>query len=200
MDSRYATHRAFIGGSGKQAWAEYLTYTREFSFDEKAAVEQYLMAKWGINNMEYTVLPKTAAVTMAPGTTLDMGGLTQTVKSFTGAGTVANGSLKTTGDLVATGNLTIQAVEGQTYTLSTGSGDMVTFTGAATGYFVQPQDGVDAASRFAVPKGLTVGFDRDGDFDVTIINAPTKWTLTAYGGAEATTYRIGRYPLRLYLR
>ena len=200
MDSRYAAHRAFIGGSGKQAWAEYLTYTREFSFDEKAAVEQYLMAKWGINNMEYTVLPKTADVTMKAGATLDMGGLTQTVKSFTGAGTVTNGSLKTTGDLVATGSLTIQSVEGQTYTLSTDRRDVVTFTGAATGYFVQPQADAAAASRFTVPNGLTVGFDRDGDFDVTIINAPNKWTLSAHVGAEATTYRIGSYPFRLYLR
>ena len=171
------------------------------SIEQRAAIESYLMQKWGCDDAEdHQILPKTADVTMKAGATLDMGGLTQTVKSFTGAGTVANGSLKTTGDLVATGSLTIQAVEGQTYTLSTGSGDMVTFTGAATGYFVQPQDGIDSASRFAVPNGLTVGFDRDGDFDVTIINAPAKWTLRAHVGAETTTYRIGRYPLRLYLR
>ena len=192
-----------INGNGGYIGAvgEIIGLDRVASIEQRAAIESYLMQKWGCDDaVNNQVLPKTAAVTMAPGTTLDMGGLTQTVKSFTGAGTVANGSLKTTGDLVATGNLTIQAVEGQTYTLSTGSGDMVTFTGAATGYFVQPQDGVDAASRFAVPNGLTVGFDRDGDFDVTIINAPAKWTLSAHVGAETTTYRIGNYPFRLYLR
>ena len=188
------------GYSFKGAMGEVIALNRNLSQAERKAMEGYLMVKWGVNQNAYNVIPAEADVTMAAGATLDMGGLTQTVASFAGAGTVANGSLKTTGDLVATGNLTIQAVEGQTYTLSTGSGDMVTFTGAATGYFVQPQDGIDSASRFAVPNGLTVGFDRDGDFDVTIINAPTKWTLTAYGGAEATTYRIGRYPLRLYLR
>ena len=171
------------------------------SIEQRAAIESYLMQKWGCDDAEdHQILPKTADVTMKAGATLDMGGLTQTVKSFTGAGTVANGSLKTTGDLVANGNLTIQAVEGQTYTLSTGRSDVVTFTGAATGYFVQPQDGAAAVSRIVVPNGLTVGFDRDGDFDVTIINAPTKWTLSAHVGAETTTYRIGSYPFRLYLR
>ena len=171
------------------------------SIEQRAAIEAYLMQKWGCDDAEdHQILPKTANVTMNAAATLDLGGLTQTVASFAGAGTVANGSLKTTGDLVATGSLTIQSVEGQTYTLSTDRRDVVTFTGAATGYFVQPQDGAAAASRFVVPNGLTVGFDRDGDFDVTIINAPAKWTLKAYDGAETTTYRIGSHPFRLYLR
>lgn len=175
--------------------------TDAISIEQRAAIESYLMQKWGCDDAEdHQILPKTANVTMNAAATLDLGGMAQTVASFAGAGTITNGSLKTTGDLVATGSLTVQAVEGQTYTLSTDRRDVVTFTGAATGYFVQPQADAAAASRFAVPKGLTVGFDRDGDFDVTIINAPAKWTLKAYDGAETTTYRIGSHPFRLYLR
>ena len=171
------------------------------SIEQRAAIEAYLMQKWGCDDAEdHQILPKTANVTMNAAATLDLGGMAQTVASFAGAGTIANGYLKTTGDFTATGSLTVQAVEGQTYTLSTSRGDRVTFTGAATGYAVQPQDGAGAASRFVVPNGITVGFDRDGDFDVTIINAPVKWTLKADVGAESTTYRIGSYPFQLYLR
>lgn len=191
MDSRYAAHRAFIGGSGKQAWAEYLTYTREFSFDEKAAVEQYLMAKWGINNMEYTVLPKTAAVTMAPGATLDMGGLTQTVKSFTGAGTVANGSLKTTGDFTVAGDLTVQATEGQEYTLAQNGSQTLTMTGDAKGYVLKVPDGAKEVCRVVVPDGLTYGFEGKGTFDVTVVNAPARWVISAKDVSGGKRLRIG---------
>jgi len=200
FDTR-TTRQMYFGGSGKQAWAEYLSYTRELSFDEKAAVEQYLMAKWGINNMEYTVLPKTANLTMAAGTKLEMGGLTQTVASFAGAGTIANGYLKTTGDFTATGSLTVQAAEGQTYTLSQNQSDNLKFTGDATGYFVKVPDNASTVSRVIVPHGVTVGYDFAGTaFDVTIVNAPTKWAIRVAAGEEWDTYTIGYRPFFVILR
>ena len=51
------------------------------------------MAKWNVSGATYNVIPAEADVTMNAGATLDMGGLTQTVASFTGAGTVTNGTL-----------------------------------------------------------------------------------------------------------
>ena len=190
FDTR-TTRQMYFGGSGKQAWAEYLSYTRELSFDEKAAVEQYLMAKWGINNMEYTVLPKTAAVTMAPGTTLDMGGLTQTVKSFTGAGTVANGYLKTTGDFTVAGDLTVQATEGQEYTLAQNGSQTLTMTGDAKGYVLKVPDGAKEVCRVVVPDGLTYGFEGKGTFDVTVVNAPARWVISAKDVSGGKRLRIG---------
>ena len=177
--------RARIGGGGKQAWAEYLTYTRELSFDEKAAVEQYLMAKWGIAG-EYTALPKTAKVTMAAGATLDMGGLTQTVASFTGAGTVTNGCLKTTGPLTATGALTIQAVAGQTYEIDTT--DNLTLTAGENGCFVKIPDGATAVGRLIVPEDWTVGTDET--CNVVIVNLPKNWEVRNQSGTRWFTFVI----------
>ncbi len=190
FDTR-TTRQMYFGGSGKQAWAEYLSYTRELSFDEKAAVEQYLMAKWGINNVEYTVLPKTADVTMNAGATLDMGGLTQTVKSFTGAGTVANGYLKTTGDFTVAGDLTVQATEGQEYTLAQNGSQTLTMTGDAKGYVLKVPDGAKEVCRVVVPDGLTYGFEGKGTFDVTVVNAPARWVISAKDVSGGKRLRIG---------
>lgn len=190
FDTR-STRQMYFGGSGKQAWAEYLSYTRELSFDEKAAVEQYLMAKWGINNVEYTVLPKTADVTMNAGATLDMGGLTQTVKSFTGAGTVANGYLKTTGDFTVAGDLTVQATEGQEYTLAQNGSQTLTMTGDAKGYVLKVPDGAKEVCRVVVPDGLTYGFEGKGTFDVTVVNAPARWVISAKDVFGGKRLRIG---------
>ena len=195
MDSRYVAHRAFIGGSGKQAWAEYLSYTRELSFDEKAAVEQYLMAKWGIAG-EYTALPKTANVTMKAGTTLDMGGLTQTVKSFSGAGTVVNGSLKTTGSLKVTGALTIPAVKGQTYELGAAN---LTLTAGETGAIVKIPDGAKAVGRLIVPHGWTVG--ADAACDVVVTDLPKNWNVRPQRkGDETDQWFIGPNAFVIHFR
>ncbi|MBO6167639.1 MAG: autotransporter-associated beta strand repeat-containing protein [Kiritimatiellae bacterium] len=97
-------NRMFLGGQAVESWSEALTYTRALSFDEKAAVEQYLMAKWGINNATYAALPATADVSVAAGATLDLGGQTVTVASLNLSGTIQNGTIVVTGN-----NLTIAA-------------------------------------------------------------------------------------------
>ena len=197
FDTR-STRQIYFGGSGKQAWAEYLSYTRELSFDEKAAVEQYLMAKWGIAG-EYTALPKTANVTMKAGATLDMGGLTQTVKSFAGAGTVRNGALKTaTGVVTATGALTVPAVAGQTYVMAAGN---LTLTGdeTAKGVFIQVPDGAKAVGRLIVPHGWTVG--ADAACDVVVTDLPKNWNVRPQReGDDTDQWFIGPNAFVLHLR
>jgi len=61
-----------------------------------------------------------AVVTMAAGATLDLNGNTVTAQSFTGAGTVTNGVLKTVDGKIAQsgGALTVPAVEGMHYVAS----------------------------------------------------------------------------------
>jgi len=197
FDTR-STRQIYFGGSGKQAWAEYLSYTRELSFDEKAAVEQYLMAKWGIAG-EYTALPKTANVTMKAGTTLDLGGMTQTVKSFAGAGTVRNGALKTaTGVVTATGVLTVPAVAGQTYVMAAGN---LTLTGdeTAKGVFIQVPDGAKAVGRLIVPHGWTVG--ADAACDVVVTDLPKNWNVRPQReGDDTDQWFIGPNAFVLHLR
>ena len=159
------------------------------------------MAKWGVGSATYNVIPAAADVTMAAGATLDMGGLTQTVRSFTGAGTVANGSLKTTGDLtVDGGTLTIQATEGQTYVLSDVETERLVLTGGAKGYAVKVPDGGRVVGRFVVSEGIKVGLEGEDDLDVTVVNAPKGWQITGKPVAGGILYRVGSFPFVLRLR
>ena len=196
------TGRAFRG-----AYGEVIGYSDDINHAERKAIEAYLMAKWNVGSATYNVIPANSDVTMKAGATLDMGGLTQTVKSFTGAGTVANGSLKTTGDFVITGNATIEAVAGQTYILPSDHGATVTFTGTAKGWFVKVPDGASAVAQFAVAKPvdpalqpLTVGREEDGEFGVTVIGAPAKWTISVKETDGYNVYKYGHIPFLIKLR
>jgi hypothetical protein len=190
-----------IGTTFKGAVAEAWGFTKTLSLEERAAAESYLMQKWGCDDAkDHQILPKTAAVTMNAGATLDMGGLTQTVKSFTGAGTVANGSLKTTGDLtVDGGTLTIQATTGQTYVLSDVETERLVLTGNAKGYTIKVPENAKIVGRFVVPEGISVGFDGAGA-DVTVVNAPKGWSITSKSVAGGILYRVGSFPFVLKLR
>ncbi|MBE6382094.1 MAG: hypothetical protein E7049_03650 [Lentisphaerae bacterium] len=189
------TGRAFRG-----AYGEVIGYSDDINHAERKAIEAYLMAKWNVGSATYNVIPANADVTMKSGATLDMGGLTQTVKSFTGAGTVANGSLKTTGDFVITGNATIEAVAGQTYILPANHGATVTFTGTAKGWSVKVPDGARTVAQFAVAKSFTVGREEDGEFDVTVIGAPAKWTISIKDTDDYKVYKYGHIPFLIKLR
>ncbi len=97
---------AFAGGGwngevsrGRQRLAEVLVYDRALDAEERESVENYLRAKWGVYG--YQAAPTNAAsVTLASGTTLDLGGNAQYVAGLSGGGTVSNGVL-TVGALVA---------------------------------------------------------------------------------------------------
>ena len=161
------TGRAFRG-----AYGEVIGYSDDINHAERKAIEAYLMAKWNVGSATYNVIPATADVTMNAGATLDMGGLTQTVKSFAGAGTVVNGSLKTTGSLKVTGALTIPAVKGQTYELGAAN---LTLTAGETGAIVKIPDGAKAVGRLIVPHGWTVG--ADAACDVVVTDLPKNWNV-----------------------
>lgn len=139
-------HQAFIGGGSDscQAWAEYLTYSREMPFDERTAVEQYLMAKWNINDTQFTPLPEAAALVMASGATLDLGGYSQTVASFTGGGTITNGTLTVaSGVYNVTGTLNCDATDDTTFAI-VGSADLV-LRGTATGVVIDATNIIDGS-------------------------------------------------------
>ena len=182
------------------AYGEVVGMSKYVNHAERKAIEAYLMSKWNIGNATYNVIPATADVTMNAGATLDMGGLTQTVKSFTGAGTVANGYLKTTGDLtVDGGTLTIQATAGQTYVLSDVETERLVLTGDAKDYTVKVPDNGRIVGRFVVPEGISVGFEGEGA-DVTVVNAPKGWSITGKPVAGGILYRVGSFPFVLKLR
>ena len=195
LGSYAETAECFKGGIG-----EIISYNRNLTHAERKAVDAYLMAKWGAGSATYNVIPAEADVTMKSGATLDMGGLTQEVKSFTGAGTVANGSLKTTGDLtVDGGTLTIQATTGQTYVLSDVEAERLVLTGDAKGYTIKVPDNGRIVGRFVVPAGISVGFEGEGA-DVTVVNAPKGWEITGKPVAGGILYRVGSFPFVLKLR
>ena len=140
---------------------------------------------------------------MKSGATLDMGGLTQTVKSFTGAGTVANGSLKTTGDLtVDGGTLTIQATTGQTYVLSDVETERLVLTGNAKGYTIKVPENAKIVGRFVVPEGIKVGLEGEDGLDVTVHlgEGQKGWEITGKPVAGGILYRVGSFPFVLKLR
>ena len=199
---KYKTGGNEVNANGFKGFiGEVVTFDRKLTTEERQAVEAYLMGKWSISNApEYTVIPATADVTMNAGATLDMGGLTQTVTSFTGAGTVTNGYLKTTGDLtVDGGTLTIQATTGQTYVLSDVETERLVLTGNAKDYIVKVPDNAKIVGRFVVPEGISVGFDGAGA-DVTVVNAPKGWSITSKPVAGGILYRVGSFPFVLKLR
>ena len=178
-------NRMFIGGRAAAEWSEVLTYTRQMGFDEKAAVEQYLMAKWGIGDATYAALPATANVTMTAGATLDLGGQTVTVASFTGAGKVQNGTLKTADNTVTvTGDLTIPAADNTTYVIPADADEIrLRLTGTAENVTV------DAS---AITKPLHIYYE--GDMTLSV---PKRWENYTHAN---NWYHIGSYPFVIRLR
>ena len=128
--------------------AEIVTYTNSLSHPERQAVQRSLMAKWGLGET-YEVLPKKANLTMKAGCTLDLGGLSQTVASFAGAGIVKNGLLMTTdGKVSATGDLTIPAADGTVYCLPGRNSILQITDGTAKGAIIVVPDDCMSASVF----------------------------------------------------
>ena len=78
------------------AIAEFVGFNSAISVEDRMACEMYLMDKWNFAAAaNFKPFASTAAVEVGTGATLDLGGYTQTVASFTGGGTVQNGTLLT---------------------------------------------------------------------------------------------------------
>ena len=99
------------------------------------------MKKWDCTDAEnFVQLAATADISVDDGATLDLGGYAHTVASFTGAGTVQNGTLLTTDSVYTnTGALTIPAVANMTVVLDAGA-TALTLTGDATGVKIDATD------------------------------------------------------------
>lgn len=125
------------------AIGEFLALGDQPSEFERETIVRYLLRKWNVKDVEgnllvpaYETIPHTADVVMAPDTTLDLGGDdlgVVEVGSFTGAGTVTNGHLRTAnGEFVQRGGaLTIPAVSDGIYAASAASEPLVITGGAS---------------------------------------------------------------------
>lgn len=89
----YMQFGSAVSGS---AIAQVLMYKKDFTHAARSAIEAALMAKWGVGGVAYTPLSTTSDVVMKAGSTINLGGLAQTVKSISGSGTVQNGTLTVT--------------------------------------------------------------------------------------------------------
>ncbi|MCR5415008.1 MAG: hypothetical protein K6F50_09835, partial [Kiritimatiellae bacterium] len=129
--TRYSSDTIYLGALTAMTWGEVVLFSREVTDDERIGIEDYLMWKWGFANA-YLPLAATNCVTMAAGSTLDLGGFDLTVSNFCGSGTVENGTLRTADGIYRQGEgaLTIPAVDGATYVASS-SRYVLTITGAA---------------------------------------------------------------------
>ncbi len=115
--------------------AQAIGFQEVISIEERRAIETYLMKKWTLDDADnFNMIPPTANVTMASGAALDLGGVSHTVASFTGAGNVYNGYLRTADSKVTiTGNLDIPAADGTTYVFAAGSsGTVLSLDGEAS--------------------------------------------------------------------
>ena len=120
-----AYHPGYYGSSSKCSFAEVIGFNTKFTLDQRKAIEDYLMAKWGVNQTEYEVLSRSANILMSNETALDLGGLTQTVNSVSlsglGTATVRNGKLTITQPISLASGQTLKLPEFSTYTLADGS-------------------------------------------------------------------------------
>ena len=165
---RYSNDEIVFGGSKGAAFGEALAFEEYLSKDERQAIEAYLMAKWGIIETAYSPFASTAEIELASGATLDLGGLTQTVASFTGGGTVQNGTLLTTSNVYTNnGALAIAAVDNMTVVLDAGA-TALTLTGDATGVKLTATDAF-LASGGTVTVTATGIYDASHTIDISEI-------------------------------
>ena len=80
---------------------EVIAFRRDVTAEEIDEVENYLAEKWGLTDLvwhegvtEKEVLKSTVAVTLAPSGVFDLNGVSQTIASLAGEGTITNSSAK----------------------------------------------------------------------------------------------------------
>lgn len=107
----------FFGGRCKQAWGEMLAFNTALSPSVVTNIENSLMNKWGIDTSVFNVVSPSRPMTMSAKSKINLCGYTQTAASFTGAGVVTNGWLRTAdGNVVQSGGaLFMQAADGMRY-------------------------------------------------------------------------------------
>ncbi len=197
-------------GNGFQgAIAQAVGFKDYVSPEVRAAVEAYLMQKWGCDDAtEHQILPAASALTMASADVeLDLGGMTQTVKSFTGAGYIHNGILRTAdGRVVVTGELEIPAARGTTYFLDASASDTLILTGSDPAEFEDIKfdfpSGVKAIPRVAIPVGIWEDGEANAKFLAAITTKVDNWSVShrIIYNEEYMVFRYGAYPFFIRVR
>lgn len=187
-DNRYE----ILDGAFNGVVAQMIGFSPAPPLEVRAAIETYLMQKWGCDAaIDNQYLPKTAHVTMAAGATLDLGGMTQTVKSFAGAGTVQNGTLKTADNTVTvTGDLTIPVTDNTTYVIDNSMNEVrLSLAGTATGVTIEVSQANNPVKVVTPDMNIQ---------DEVTINVPAKWANYKTYSEHGCT--IGRLPFVIRIR
>ena len=127
------TRLGTTGNSFEGAIAEIIGLGWTPSLEERAAIELHLMQKWDCSDKaQFAQIASSVDLNMAAGTMLDLNGVDISVASFTGAGTVKNGIMRTSDGVYRQGGgkLSIPAVEDATYVASS-SNNRLEISGAS---------------------------------------------------------------------
>lgn len=92
------------GWGAPMAWGEIISYSRMLTLEEKVAVEEYLMRKWGMSDEVYAPFGKSASVVVGASGTFDAGGMEIVV-----GGMEVSGTLKGVSGVTVTGDVTFKS-------------------------------------------------------------------------------------------
>lgn len=176
----------FGTGNSGSAIAEILIYNEDFTHDERAAIEAFLMAKWGIGSVTYAPFG-TADVVLQTGSTIDLGGLTQTVQSLSGSGTVQNGTLTVTDAISLSAGEVLTLPNTAVFTLGTvaakivsGDSSTVTLYGSlADAIVAQNADSTGALTITASATDVVLGATEIAGVTATLADGVTAPTFVA---------------------
>ena len=102
-DKGYGARTPAYGWGAPMAWGEIVSYTRALAVEEKNAVEEYLMRKWGIGDGDYRPFG-TADVVVGKDGTLDAAGQELAIRSLT-----VSGTLKSVAGVTVDGDVTFNS-------------------------------------------------------------------------------------------
>lgn len=184
-------------GSGSDlAIGEVIMFSGNLNSGARQVVEAHLASKWGV---EYTLptntLPVTANLSLSTGATLDLNGYNQTVASFVGGGTIANGILRVTSNVYTNnGTLSMTAVSGTTIVLDDGATSL-TLTGDASGVTIKATESflTSGATVVIYAEGLTASSFVDFPTDRFRFGVTNKGNNTWSVGAETSGFSSETY-------
>lgn len=173
---------------------EYIGFSG-ISYEQYLAVYSAMVNKWNLDNPNNVQgLPYSAQVNLASGATLDLGATTQTVASFTGGGTVQNGTLLTADNVYTnTGALNMPVVADAKVVIGEGA-TALTLVGDASTMTIEFSDEFIASngSITITATGLTEESFKNAPSDIfrygLVDNGDGTWTL-----GPATTFTAATY-------
>ncbi|MCL4207844.1 MAG: autotransporter-associated beta strand repeat-containing protein, partial [Pirellulaceae bacterium] len=165
--------------------AEVLVYNSALSTADRQAVERYLQAKWS------GILPSSTTVSVAPGATLDLNGVNQTVGSLAdgtgGGGTVTNSGAADAG--LTVGDATATVFSG---TLSDGSTNKLSLTKTGSGALMLAGTNTHSGGTTLSTGTIQIAADSTGAVGSIVSGPLGTGVLTFNGGtlsSDSTTAR-----------